>query len=247
MTLGTSTPPAAEKQKRMRRQETTSREQSYREAAASHLRVAVIDVQHPLGKLTADQVEIVQKSLMGALDKQLDQCLASGRQAATFRGMKYTGEILRITCEDELSLKWLQQTVRSLTPLWEGAQLNVVPLADLPRLVRATLWIPGPPVDAGVVLRRLEGQNQWANVKKWLLFHREAKPEAASPGNLFVFGLGMEEAKIIREREGRINYMLSSFNLKLKENEASAKEGRTPMEEVETPGDEASTSGGGPA
>ncbi|KAJ3666215.1 hypothetical protein Zmor_001668 [Zophobas morio] len=143
--------------------------------------------------------------------------------------MKYTGEVLRITCEDELSLKWLQQTVRSLTPLWEGAQLNVVPLAELPRLVRATLWIPGPPVDAGVVLRRLEGQNQWAHVKKWLLFHREAKPEAASPGNLFVFGLGMEEAKIIREREGRINYMLSSFNLKLKENEASAQEGQTPI------------------
>ncbi|KAJ3652637.1 hypothetical protein Zmor_018585 [Zophobas morio] len=209
--------PAAEKQKRMRRQETTSREQSYREAAASHLRVAVVDVQHPLGKLTADQVKIVQKGLMGALDRQLDQCLASDRQAATFRGIKYTGEILRITCEDELSLKWLQKTVRSLTPLWEGAQLNVVPLAELPRL------------------------NQWDHVKKWLLFHREAKSEAAFPGNLFVFGLGMDEAKIIREREGKINYMLSSFNLKLKENEASAQEGQTPMEEVETPGDEAST------
>ncbi|KAJ3655371.1 hypothetical protein Zmor_014504 [Zophobas morio] len=203
-------------------QETTSREHSYREVAASHLRVAVIDVQHRLGKLTADQVEIVQNDLMAALDRQLDQCLASGRQAATFRSIKCTGEILRITC---VSLKWLQQTVRSLTPLWEGAQLNVVPLAELPRLVRATLWIPGSPVDAEVALRRLEGQNQWAHVKKGLLFHHEAKPETASPGNLFVFGLGMDEAKIIRVREGGINYMLSSFNLKLKENEASAHEG----------------------
>ncbi|KAJ3649881.1 hypothetical protein Zmor_021598 [Zophobas morio] len=243
----TTTPPAAEKQKRMRRQETTSREHSYREVAASHLRVPVIDVQHPLGKLTADQVEIVQNGLMGALNRQFDQCLVSGKQAAIFRGIKYTGEILRKTCEDEVSLKWLQQTVRSLTHLWEGAQLNVVPLAELPRLVRATLWIPGPPVDAEVVFRRLEGQNQWAHIKKWLLFHHEAKPEAASPGNLLVFGLGMDEAKIIRGREGRINYMLSSFNLKLKENEASAQEGRTPKEDVETPGDEASTSGGGPA
>ena len=51
-----------------------------------------------------------------------------------------------------------------------------------------------------------------------------------------MFGLEMDEAKTIREREGRINYMLSSFNLKLKENEASTQEGQTPMEEAETPG-----------
>ena len=57
----------------------------------------------------------------------------------------------------------------------------------------------------------------------------------------------MDEAKTIREREDRINYMLSSFNLKLKENEASTQKGRTLMEEAETPGDEASTSGGRPA
>ncbi|KAJ3652469.1 hypothetical protein Zmor_018430 [Zophobas morio] len=93
----TSTPPVAQKQKRMRRQETTSKEHRYREVAASHLRVAVINVQHPLGMLTANQVEMVQNGLMGALDRQLEQCLASGRQAATFRGIKYTGEILRIT------------------------------------------------------------------------------------------------------------------------------------------------------
>mgnify|MGYP005984135983 FL=1 len=81
------------------------------------------------------------------------------------------------------------------------AQLNVVPLAELTRLVRTTLWIPGPPVDAEVAVHRLEGQNQWPCVKKWLLFHLEAKLEAASPSNLFVFGLGMGEAKTITENE----------------------------------------------
>ena len=42
-------------------------------------------------------------------------------------------------------------------PLWEGAQLNVVPLAELPRLVRATLWIPGLPVDALTWRVRING------------------------------------------------------------------------------------------
>ena len=99
--------------------ETTSKEQSYGEVAATHLRVAAIDVQHPLDKLTGDQVEMVQNGLMGTLGRQLEQCLASEREAATFKGTKYTGEILRITCEDEVSLEWLKQTVRSLSP-WEG-------------------------------------------------------------------------------------------------------------------------------
>ena len=145
---------------------------------------------------------------MRALDRQLEQCLAS---------------------EDKqpLSLlEWLKQKVRTLISLWEGAQLNQAPLVQLQRLVRATLWIPRPLVDAEVLLCQLEGQNQWVCVKKWLLFHHEAKT--------------------IREREGRINYMLSSFNLKLKEKEASIEEGQTPMEEIETPRDEASTSGIGP-
>ncbi|KAJ3665593.1 hypothetical protein Zmor_001084 [Zophobas morio] len=93
-----------------------------------------------------------------------------------------------------MSLEWLTQTVGSLTPFWEGAQPNVVPLAKLPRLVRATLWIPRPTVDVEVVLRRLEGQNQWVRVKKWVLFHHES----ASPGKLFVFGLGIDDAKIMR-------------------------------------------------
>ena len=101
----TSTLSVAQNQKRMRRHDSTSTEHSYREVAASHLRVAVIDVQHPLGKLTADQVEMVQNGLMGALDRQLEQCLASKRQAATISSIKYSGELLRITCEDEMSLE----------------------------------------------------------------------------------------------------------------------------------------------
>lgn len=48
----------------------------------------MIDVQHPLGKLTADQMELLQNELMGALDNQLEQCLGSGQQAATSRGIK---------------------------------------------------------------------------------------------------------------------------------------------------------------
>ena len=60
----------------------------------------MIDIQHPLGKLTSDQV---QNSLMGAMHRQLDQYLASTGQAATFRGIKYTEEILKITYKHEIS------------------------------------------------------------------------------------------------------------------------------------------------
>ena len=67
----------------------------------------------------------------------------------------------------------MAKTLRFLTPLWEVAQLNVVPLTELPRLLNATLWIPGPPVDAKVVL------------------------------HLFVFDFGMDEPETIRERERR--------------------------------------------
>ncbi|KAJ3655602.1 hypothetical protein Zmor_014724 [Zophobas morio] len=177
---------------------------------------------------------------LGALDRQLEQCLAARRQATTCRSIKYTEEILRITYEDEVSLEWLKQTVRFLTRLWEGAQLNVVLLAELPRLVRTTLWIPGPLMDVEVVLNPLEGQNQWARVNNLLLFHHEAKPEAVSKGNIFVFDFGMDETKTIRKRAGSTSYMLPSFNLEFKENKASTQEGQTPMEKAETPGEEAS-------
>ena len=63
----------------------------------------MIDIQHPLGKLTSDQVEMVQNSLMGAMHRQLEQYLASTGQAATFRGIKYTEEIIKITYKHEIS------------------------------------------------------------------------------------------------------------------------------------------------
>lgn len=52
----TCTLPAAQTQNRMGRQETISKEHSHSQVRGSHLRVSVIDVQHLLGKLTADQV-----------------------------------------------------------------------------------------------------------------------------------------------------------------------------------------------
>ncbi|KAJ3648486.1 hypothetical protein Zmor_020285 [Zophobas morio] len=87
----------------------------------------------------------------------------------------------------------------------------MIPLAELPRLVRATLWIPGPPADAVVVLRHLEGQNQWPRFKN--SFFSITRPNPRLPLQCLVLGW-MRPNQAGRERAGStICCPLSTRNL----------------------------------
>ncbi|CAH1102902.1 unnamed protein product [Psylliodes chrysocephalus] len=60
----------------------------------------------------------------------------------TFRSWTYSGKIIREMCDDDLMLEWLKTKVPTLKT-WEGAALAVVRMDELPKLIKASLWISG--------------------------------------------------------------------------------------------------------
>ncbi|CAH1115235.1 unnamed protein product [Psylliodes chrysocephalus] len=112
------------------------------DTATSHLKVAIIDKDNSYGKITTEREILVKKTLMGELDKTILSASCSKTKPPTFRSWTHSGEIIRVTCDDELRLEWLKTKVPTLKT-WEGATLAVVRMDELQKLTKASLWITG--------------------------------------------------------------------------------------------------------
>lgn len=190
----------------------TRRSGSYKEAAERHLRVAIINRTNPLGKITQEESDLLEQRLGKDLDEHLFS-LAEEITPPTFKGWQYHGQILRITCENSQSLEWLKKAVGNFPPLWEAARLDVVQVDELPRLKKAALWIPGPPDEMEIVLKRLAAQNLWAKVNEWCLFHEEAKQEPQ--GRLLVFGVNQTAEAAILSKGSKLNYKFAALTIRV--------------------------------
>lgn len=196
-----------------------SHTKSYKDAANSHLRVAIIDKENPYGKLPADKEAILKTTLLEELDNTIMSASSSSSKPPTFSSWSYTGEIVRITCDDDSSLAWLTTKVEALSGGPTGTNLEVISVDKLPRLTKATLWVPGEEKSElegkEVVLRRLAGQNPHLSVKRWCLFHHETR-QKPTKGHVLVFGVGEEDVLTLKQRSSRLSYGFTSLTIKFK-------------------------------
>lgn len=245
---GTSSEPTPGGQKRAKQghHPSAAPPTSYKDATLSHLKVAIIDKDNPYGKIPKAKEVLVKKALTGELDKNiLSTPASSSARPPVFRSWTHSGEIVRIVCEDEDTLRWLTETVANLRP-WEDATLAVVRLDQLPRLTKATLWIPveaeSDHEEKEVVVSRLAGQNPAVSVRRWCLFHHEAKENPR--GLLLVFGIGDEDIKTLRARSMRLHYLFQSLALKIKPEKPAGEEeaGPPPTQKMGTEAGEAERS-----
>jgi len=217
---GTSTEETPDKHKRpCRVAPLVSHKKSYKDAANSHLRVAIIDKENPYGKLPADKEAILKKTLLEELDNTIMSASSSSSKPPTFSSWSYSGEIIRITCDDDSSLAWLTTKVEALSGGSIGNNLEVISVDKLPRLTKATLWVPGEEKSElegkEAVLRRLAGQNPHLSVKRWCLFHHETRVKPAK-GHVLVFGVGEEDVLTLKQRSSRLSYGFTSLTIKFK-------------------------------
>ncbi|CAH1098863.1 unnamed protein product [Psylliodes chrysocephalus] len=153
---------------------------------------------------------------MRELDKTILSASCSKTKPPTFRSWSHSGEIIRVTCNDDLTLEWLKTKVPTLKT-WEGARLAVVMMDELPKLTKASLWILGEAQadldQKEVVLRRVEGQNPNLHVTKWGTFHHEIKKDPK--GHLF-FGIGDEDMGTLKAKSMRMIYAFTSLTIRPK-------------------------------
>lgn len=201
-----------------RRPHQTENKRAYSEVATAHLRVAIIDSTDPLGKMSKERADLVKAKLLGAVDDFLFAEPPATVPTPDFGGCSHRFDIFYITCCDSATLEWLRKTIESFPPLWEGAKLKVVRESELPRLRKATLWIPDCRDEADLVMRRLRLHNRWANIHTWTQFMvKDDQPG----GKLLILGVPETEIELLKARNGRLSYQLSHLYLKIHNPESS--------------------------
>ena len=73
-----------------------------------------------------------------------------------FEWSRFVNGILRITCHDKESKDFLSKMVKTKGEHWDGASLQVVSKDDIPKLTKASIWLPEEYRAAADVLRFID-------------------------------------------------------------------------------------------
>lgn len=184
---------------------------SYSQAANTNLRVTIVNRLDELGRLTAEQANNVESTLLDALDNELFNLTNSGSTPPTFGGMDYAGQMLRVTCDNSRSLEWVSTQLESIKI--DGVDLKIVRMEDPPTAMQVSLWIPGKPDKKNIVFGRLEAQNPDLKINNWCCFHTASKEEPL--GQLFVMEVDDEDAAKLKSKGGKLKYLFNTLQAKV--------------------------------
>ncbi|XP_049886931.1 uncharacterized protein LOC126381494, partial [Pectinophora gossypiella] len=117
-------------------------------------------------------------------------------------------------CEDDLAVQWLKQNISKIPSPREGSRLVVVRQSEIPRRVKAGMFVPRFEWTGSDCMDRLltilDRQNKWYDVQSWTLY--KAEPQGENPPGMFlVLGLPQEEVDKIKARDRRVAYRTGSI------------------------------------
>lgn len=140
-------------------------------AALKDTKIAILPHGYPETSLSESQGELIKNALINALDE-----IAEGQQPPRFSGVYFRGGFLLASCADQATKEWLERMVEKCVP-WEGAKLSVCDAKDIPKPIRALVWIPGPIQEPEKTLRRLRVQNPGLQTSTWTVVDRKPDPK----------------------------------------------------------------------
>lgn len=142
---------------------------SFKDAAAG-FQMAI--AHQDLGtSLTEDQTGRLKEWILEKID-----AVEAGKIHPKFTDCRHRDGALRITCCDQDTKDWLGGLVREEEP-WKESKLQFVEAKNLPKPVRALVWIPGPSVEPEKILKRLELQNKGMKTAGWKVVDRKEDPK----------------------------------------------------------------------
>ncbi|GJQ72335.1 hypothetical protein Trydic_g3422 [Trypoxylus dichotomus] len=106
---------------------------------------------------------------------------------------------------------WLPGVVRNCAPL-DGAKLKLVREDDLPKPIKALVWIPLPQTESDQILHRLKVQNQKLPVNSWRVVSTKADPK----GQQMVVAMDDSSWKVPQDTyHGRLHLQFLSVSFRL--------------------------------
>jgi len=149
--------------------------QDYCTAVEKSLQVAVVFRDNLSRKMTEDEGQHVRSQLIPLIDMLPVKADSQGPQ---FNRSGLDQEVFRITCADQHTLNWLKESVLRIEPIGD-CTFQLVELAQLSRLNKIKVWIPGVPSDPKLTLARLSKQNCGLVTSEWCILYRQDKPHGS--------------------------------------------------------------------
>lgn len=180
-----------------------------------HLKAAIVNTESNMGKTTPSQAEFIESKLTEMLDAAVNDALHGGKPAPTFSKLIHVGDMLKVSCSNEYSMKWLNEMIKTLEDPRRDMNINLktIQTGETTKFQNATLWIPGKPDPKDLVMKRLTAQNTWVDVAEWIV-HCNVTTKSRN-GQLFVFGIFPEHAKTIAANGGKLSYKFTSLPITL--------------------------------
>ncbi|GJQ65600.1 hypothetical protein Trydic_g7697 [Trypoxylus dichotomus] len=136
-----------------------------------------------------------------------------------FSEVRHRAGMLRAACVDAGT--WFAGVLRNCAP-WDGAKLKLVRGDDLPKAIKALVWIPGPQMESDQILHRLKVQNQKLPMSSWRVVGTKADPK----GQQMVVAMDESSWKVLQDTyHGKLHLQFSSVSFRLL--------GRKPKEQAE--------------
>ncbi|XP_071578123.1 uncharacterized protein [Temnothorax nylanderi] len=171
--------------------------------------------------MTAERwMEVESRILLAIAELDSDGC-----EEVNFDGAGWQKGVKVVGCSNRKSRDFLTQVIGSCGKLWQGAQLEVIQMSQLPLRKKISLWIP-PPVPEGddTVVKILGKQNKGLKTQSWRIIS-SAKSQNGKEKD-FVLTIDGESMESLRKSKGSIKFGLGTLKARLP-NDKSSETART--------------------
>lgn len=197
-----ATPPESSRKSTSDATNRDRRAASYKQAASCALEVHIRDATDE--DVSNDKCELIQDALLGKI-------LGTTGAAPKFEGLALRGGSVVIRCQDEATQNWLIVTVNTMKP-WKDAVLVATRACDLPKRVKARMWVPGKLRDGKDILGCLDVQNPGLDVRRWkwkILSTGDKDPTPDQRGHLCYLEIDERSIPFLKQRGFRVDLFFS--------------------------------------
>lgn len=177
--------------------------------SAPELQIAIIDRNHPEGKISTDNWLKLEEQI---IRKLLSEMVRTGSDAISkYDGAKWQKGVKVVGCGNKESKDFLTTCVQQHHDLWTGAKLEVVALADIPSRTIVRVWVPPPIIEDANTLQLIKLQNADVHPDDWVITRGHARDKGN--GKDLWIKIGSESLQILSQKEGVIRYGIGHLRM----------------------------------
>lgn len=197
----------------------------YCEIVKLNLRICIVNINAPEWKVELEKFRLIEELLVSELADYIinnpDRVLPVYRMNETLRGHHI------ITCDSTAAADFIRHVISNNKNLWEGADLEVKELSEIPAPIKIYVAIPNPQERHRaefdkIVKLVIKGQNPELDTSKWTIVGKVNMTK--SNRVLVTFIIDTASKEILEKKELTLNYGVRSCKVRINKEQTQTEE-----------------------